>query len=491
MKKNYLRKIATLAMTLPAILLAGCNGGGGEKQSSEEISSIAPSSSIDVGPISVTNPKTVELNLENPAKTSLNGPFTIYTEAGETPELTMNSKGSKATEIPCVYDNMYEAIRVAGYNSTSKKVLQVQDANNVQIFKRMKKSQCYVFDGADYVGTSAGNPAKEYCSSHPESYAICGDASDYYYLGRRDMVEGQSVDETVLETPAGAYNYMFSKGGKGGSDYGYRYATADVHLSEATYKRPTDGGEWNAYIFINMSEGILSDLGLIGTIRNDKCVWFLVRNCSSKMHTAGTSSVERDSKFYVYQDANKYPNCLVTQSKKYDVNTGEFSGFDDLHFEAFIVDDGWVLNITNMTTKAVSTIEDRHTNETGGKLSENTAKTAHNGRALIAASYCPVTGVIWNWNSGAALKNVVWDNIELKKAIVNGDVVDNDIQHYRDLEKSYELYPGTEAYRDGYSQGGYKASHVYATREADGVYASGVSYKKGQKYLSYSVDYSR
>ena len=441
---------------------------------------VSSSSKIEYGP---KNPRVVEFDIENPNKVSLEAPFTILTSEGEAPELSLNENGAKGKDIPDVYDNLYSAIRVAGFNSTSKKALQVQDSNYTQVFIRSKKSVNFLFEIALDLNLSGfgQTPAKKYCASHPESYAIDGQASDYFYLGRRDMLEGQTVNETVLETNAGAYNYMFSKGGSGGTDYGFRYVTADVHLSETTYRVADDGGTWNAYIFINIAENILSDLGMIGTMRGDKCVWMLCRNCSSSTHPAGTSSVERDSKFYVYQTE------YVTASTKYDRDTRTYSGFDDLHFEAFCMDNGWTLNITNLTTKKVYSFTDTHEKD-GQPFPEN--KSPNNGRALIAASYCPVTGTVWNWDSGAALNNVIFDNIEMKKAIVNDGAVDNNIEHYREAHETFALYPGEAYYRDGYSQGGYAASHIFGTHEDNGTYKSGERYVKGSKYLSFSVDYS-
>ncbi|MCQ2742056.1 MAG: hypothetical protein MJ239_01990 [Bacilli bacterium] len=481
MKSNAIKKYRKLLLLAPLTILVACGQGGGNTS--------AISSQQTVESTSVTNPVIIELKSASQEPVELVAPFTIYTPDGETPVLTTDKTGQKTSNIPTQYDNLYAAIRVAGSNATSKNALQVQDANNVQVFKRAKVSQCYVFDGDKYVGTSGQSTAKAYCTAHPTAYAVNGNASDYYYLGRHDMVEGQSVKEDVLETNAGAYNYMFSKGGSGGKDYGYRYATADVHLSETTYRVGEDESTWNAYIFINMHEHILSDLGLIGTLRGNEVRWYLVRNCSSAMHTAGTSSIEHDAKFFVYQDTTKYPNCIVTKSTKYDATTKTYSGFDDLHFEAFTQNDGWTLNITNLRTGVVSTIEDHHTQD-GHALEENTSPNT--GRALIAASYCPVIGNIWNWDSGAALNNVVWDNISLKKAIVDDSgVINNDIEAYRNETVSYPLYPGEDAYRDGYSQGGYKASHEFGTRQEGGEYKSGIKYTAGQKYLSFSVDYGK
>lgn len=496
MKRNC--SLLKIILLMPAVLTAGCGGsspssaGSSLKPSSIEVSSkdvsspIVSSSEIvsssSQEPASRKNPIVIELeDIKKATLTDLEGPYVILDQEGEAAKITLDGTGVKRDDLPNEYDNMYEAIRVAGTNSTSKNVLQVQDTHYVQIYKKAKKSQCYVFDGPKYVGTAGQTTSRSYCLEHPEAYAVDGAAADYFYLGRHDMVENQTVQENVLETFAGAYNYMFSKGGSGAKDLGYRYCTADVLLSEAAYAPTEDGTGWNAYIFINMSEGILADLGLIGIKRATRVEWCLVRNCSSKMHTAGTSGVEKDAKFYVWQDK------VVTYSTKYDSSTGEYSGFDDLHFEAFTLNDGWILNITNLRTKQVYTIQDRHVDSEGKPLEENTEGIS--GRALIAASYCPVVGNVWNWDCGACLNNVIWTNISMKKAIKNDNIISNDIEDYRVLEQSYELYPGSDTYRDGYSQGGYRSYHLYSKFEQDGKLSSGYSFLKNQKFISFSVDY--
>ena len=443
--------------------------------SSSEISSETPTS--EVISYSRANPRVIDEVTENSPTVELVAPFSILDEAGEPAVINYNENGAAASGIPNVYDNMFEAIRVAGTNSTSQKICQVQDANFTQIFKRGKKSSVYVFDGHDYVGNCTETKSKKYINGHPQSYAINGQATDYYYLGRDDMSENLSVTERTLETNAGAYNYMFSKGGDG-SVNGFSYATCDVHLSETIYRPTQDGHGWNAYIFVNLARGLNADLGLIGIFNKGlkRCEWKMVRNCSSTYHSTGTSGVERDARFYVYQDK------MVTYSTIFNEETQECSGFDDLHFEAFAMDNGWTLNITNLRTKMVQSFTDTHSSD------DNTGKAY--GRALIAASYCPVTGNVWNWDCGAKLTNVVFDNIELTRTLDDVSKA-NDIEAYRDTSlERVPLYPDEDAYKEGYSQGAFCSSHLFGSHEEDGSYASGIAFEKGQKYISYSVDYN-
>ena len=106
-------------------------------------------------------------------------------------------------------------------------------------------------------------------------------------------------------------------------------------------------------------------------------------------------------------------------------------------------------------------------------------------RVLVASSYCPVVGNVWNWDCGAKTENVVWDNIKISRSI--GD----DITEYRkDSTIKYDFYPDTDLLRDGYSQGAFASSFEYGTRKEDGKYKSGNTYKKGDKYLIQNVCYT-
>lgn len=430
------------------------------------------------------NPLVITDVEEDSESIALEAPFTILDDQGELVELTMDENGNRASDIANEYDNMYEAIRIAGKNSTSKKICQVQDKNFTQIFKRGKKSEVFVFNEHNYVGQTSQTKAKKYGRLHPFSYVIDGQATDYYYLGRDDMTENLNVTESLLETFAGAYNYMFSKGGDG-SVNGFRYATVDVHLSECIYRPTQDGHDWNAYIFVNLARGLNADLGLIGVFNKfyQRCDWKMVRNCSSTYHSAGTSGVEKDARFYVYQDK------IVTSSTYCDPVTSECSGFDDLHFEAFARDDGWTLNITNLRTNVTQSFTDAHVQTDGSPLKDNQG-LASSGRALIAASYCPVTANVWNWDCGAKLENVIFDNIYLTRGLADPTLA-NEIESYRDEDlERFELFPDTESYHEGYSQGAFCSSHEFGVHEEAGEYSSGVSYGAGQKYISYTVDYN-
>lgn len=463
---NFKRAITILIITLPSLMVNACNSSSGSTQPPEPV-------------YSPYNPHTLEYK-EGVEGIGLVAPYKIYDSEGGAPNLTVMPDGSRPAEIPDTYDDLYRAIRVAGANSTSRYQLQVLDANYVQLFKRAKASDNYLFQEKVFYGLSGQKSAKSFCLSKEHSYAINGIGADYYYLSRTDMVENQIVNEEALETFAGAYNYMFSTNGP---TTGLVYASANVRLSEVTYKAPTDGDGWNAYIFINIAEGINADLGLIGIFNNytKVCDWKLVRNCSSKYHATGTSSVEKDARFYVYQDK------VATSSKHYNAETGECTGFDDLNFEVLGQSWGWTLNVTNLRTGQVLHAEDHHRHEDGSDYTEDVSPSF--GRVLIAASYCPVTLGVWNWDSGAKCINVTWDHIYTASAL-SGLNRDN-IEAYRDESTpKYELYPGSDIFKEGYAQGDYRSYHSFGVREANGTYASGATYEAGDRYLIYGVNYS-
>lgn len=450
------------------------------EESSEEISSEESSEFIPTA----TNPlviKEVDIDSES---IPLIGPFTIYAEDGTKADITKYENGVLGDNIPDTYDNMYTAIRVAGANATTKKILQVQDAAHTQIFIRTSKSKAFLFEGYNYVGETTSKVALEYCLAHDYCYGINGTGTDYHCMSRDDMREGQTLIEKNLETYSGGFNYMFSKGGDTTVN-GYSYATCDVLLSQAAYAPPQDDHHWNAYIFINLGQGITADLGLIGTYdwNRNICNWKMVRNCGSQLHPAESSADPEQGKFTVYQ------NIIVTSSTHYDPATGLCTGFDDLRFEAFAVSNGWELNITNLRTKEVFSIEDKHFNEDGTPHNDNDSDMY--GRALIAASYCPVTANVWNWDCGAVLDNVIFTNIELTRRLSDPDKKDV-IENYRDdsLER-IPLYPDEPSFKEGYSQGDFVANYEFGTFPSDATFPSGFEVEKGQKYITYNIDYHR
>ena len=292
-------------------------------------------------------------------------------------------------------------------------------------------------------------------------------------ISQKDKLEDDNYVQSYARN-----NYMFSKNGVGAGESGqnlngFSYVTATVRMSEMRYRPASDGDGWNAYIFINLRAGIISDLGLIGNLMSDNTVqWRLVRNCTSTSHgTAG---------FLTFPEKG-----IVDQSTKYDAETGEYYGFDDLYFEACGLSNGWLLNITNLRTGQTYSLDERHYQSDGvTPLVENPDSIYY--QALIASSYCPVVGNVWNWDCGAATTNVLWENITMQR------YVDDNIETYRNADDSlkYKFTPDSDYLRDGYSQGAFAASHEFGVYEEDGVYASGATYKKGDTYLSQSVSYT-
>lgn len=471
MKKSILKTFSLLATSL---LIVSCGGVSSETPTTENPTSISTSEQTsEVDKYTRSNPE-VLVGLENKPR-ALVAPFVILNEDGS--ELVKEG-------VTTSFDNWYQAIRIAGQYTKSSQKLQVQDSNCLQIFIQQKASIYFVFTGEKYIGYSDKVSSEAYCKTDVYSYAIAGSGSGFKYLGRRNYEGSNEFTEVELETFSGGYNYMFSKTGVGLTEMknGYSYVTCNVRLSEATYKLTTDGTGWNAYIFINLKANLNSDLGLIGSYNSNlkQIDWKMVRNCSSKQHTSGTSTNEKDAKFYVYHDK------IVTSMKTYNEETKEFSGADDLKFEAIGLSDGWILNITNLRTNVVNSFEDRHTENVDGadvQLAENKGSEVY-FRALLAVSFCPVVANVWNARCGAALRNVVYDEVLISRYI------DDNVDSYRAKDVArYEFYPEEDVFDHGYSQCGDCSNYFYGKHKKDGQYKSGSDYQTNDKYISFSSYY--
>jgi hypothetical protein len=359
-----------------------------------------------------------------------------------------------------VYPSMFSAIHHAAEKGLSTNKVYVKDSNDLVIFKRQAKNMYYMYDGDYYVGTNDSVSALNWADTKSRSYVLDGQGISFVKLGK-ELMEG-SNEPPHYELISGGYNYLFSKQGvmQGGSwiKEGYGYASTYVRLSEATYHPSTDGDGWNAYIFINHSGKYNIDLGLIGNLMDGVVRWRLVRNCSHESHKPTGD------------------NFKVLSSESVTTMTlnenGDYSGADDLFFEVIATVDGWTLNITNLRTNVVSTINEVHPDF----HSESTPYF----RFLLAASYCPVVGDVWNSRSGAYLKNVVFDHIKIARWNSSNDYSNATFE---------DFYPGESTMDYGYSQAADCASFEFGTYESAGNYKSGNSYSKGDKYLIFSTYY--
>ena len=131
MKKN----IYSLFLVLPCLVLTAC--GNKQEPSKSETSEEEVSYSVD-------NPHVVEYK-EGMEGIKLVAPYTVYDENGQLATLTTRDDGSIGSNLPNEYTDLYRAIRLAGANSTSKAPLQVLDANFVQVYKRCKKADNFLF----------------------------------------------------------------------------------------------------------------------------------------------------------------------------------------------------------------------------------------------------------------------------------------------------------------------------------------------------------
>ena len=436
-----IKKISTLLLSLCLIVsLYSC--GGNEESSSETPSSI-PHSSV----------------IESSTKVEDDGPYVYEGTLTVSPYHIYNEDGTEFL----VQENMFDAIRKAGENSKSSNKMYVEDATGLKIFQRQSQSKYWCYDGLHYVGTMSSSEALAWGKTRARAYIVDGKGTGYVFLGAKYYEGSDMSNDIPLELNAGAYNYMFSKAGvmTGGNEWinGYGYMECYCRLSEATYTPTQDDGTWNAYIFINGAGGTTSDLGMIGVIRDGKVVWALVRNCSYSSH------INSGDSFNVL-------GWTPITTMEYDSEKGVYCGADDLFFQCWQTVNGWILKITNLRTNEVFTLNEYHEGMFSGKQQYF--------RFLLAASYCPVVQNVWNARCGASLRNVLFDNIYIARY--------NPSDTY-DKSTFEEFYPGSETMIYGFSQGTDCSSMVYGTYETDGTYASGNSYKAGDKFVSYSCYY--
>ena len=388
------------------------------------------------------------------------GPYTVYNEDG-----TILTGSGLSVSNPNT--SMFNAIRLAGENSGSKNKCYVLDANGLKIFQRQALSNCWCYDGTNFVGTMAQKDAIAWAEGRQKSYVVDGQAKAYVTMGIR-YYEGSDLSKMMagsLEMFSGGYNYMFSDNGVIESDVwtklGFGYMEAYCRLSEAKYMPTTDGTGWNAYIFINGAAGKSCDLGLIGNLNESTNTvnWRLVRNCQSEDHKSTGDS------FMVLNGGTNVTQMTWSEEE------GCYTNGDDLFFQCWQTVDGWVLKITNLTTGRVHTINEYHKDMFAG--------SEQYFRFLLAASYCPVVGNVWNTRCEAYLRNVVFDGVRIARY--------NSTNEYTE-DMMEDFYPG-ENMAYGYSQGTDCSSMIYAKHEEDGTYKSGQTYSKGDKYISYSCYY--
>ena len=404
-----------------------------------------------------TNPETPT----EPTQSVVNVPYVYEGTPTVAPYTIYNADGSL---FKGGFDNLFDAIREAGKNATSKNLMCVKDANELKIFERQSQSKYWCFDGTNFVGTMASKDALKWGETREKCYIINGQGTAYMMVGAKYYDNTDMTQDIPLELNTGAYNYMFSKGRKmvngQWDELGYGYLECNVRLSEATYTETvaTDGA-WNVYVFLNAGAGTTSDLGLIGVVRDGKLVFALCRNCGHSSHKAAN-------------DGFKVFSWEPVTTMEFDEEKGVYCGADDLKFQCWQTIDGWIMHITNLTTNKVYIIEEKHTN-----MFEESAQYM---RFLLAASYVPVVGDIWNARNQASLRNVLFDNVYIARF--------NPTNEYSP-ETFEEFYPGSENMNYGFSQGADCASMITDTYKEDGNYISGQSYKKGERFISFSVYY--
>jgi hypothetical protein len=294
-----------------------------------------------------------------------------------------------------------------------------------------------------------------------------------------------------VELFSGGYSYLYTPqgcaSGEEWSGKSYAYGSTYIRLSEATYKDISEegGGNWNGYAFFNIASSAYNcDLG-IGTYAGGGGAWKITANCSHDEHKNGTA--DNCVGFYTnasgvttydttYAELSKSNSFMVWQN--YVVTTmtkgadGVYSGADDLFMEAFASENSWGVVVTNLRTNEKWGYT--HTHE-----GLNTTQSDYL-RVLLAASYCPVDGNLWNARDGGYLKNVLFEDTRVAKYQTDGD--------YSDVEKEV-FYPGTDAFIEGYTQGADCAALLYGMTDVAGTWKSGKDKMVGTGWISFSSYY--
>lgn len=410
-------------------------------------------------------------------------PYTVYNADGtvcEDPSLGENS-----------FENMFVAIKKCGAVASSKNKAYLQDSNGTIVFQRQGNTKCWVYDGMHFVSNEMSvKEAKIYAQEHPRSYVVNGQGTAYVALGDIQYTENRVGEGELF---SGGYSYLFTpQGCASGSEWSghsYGYGSAYVRLSECTYKDISEsgGGAWNAYVFFNISSSAYNcDLG-IGTYAGGGGAWKITQNCSHLSHDSGTAvcegfyidaagNVSHDDTYAELSSSNRFmvwQNYVVTTMTK--GADGVYSGADDLFLEAYAYENGWYCCVTNLRT-----------NEKWGYThiheGMNTTQSDYM-RVLLAASYCPVEGNLWNARDGGYFKNVVFEDVKVAKYRADGDE-----DGYQSAEKE-NFFFGEDTLFNGFTQAADCASLLYGTTDEAGVWKSGLEKITGSNWFSFSSYY--
>lgn len=428
-------------------LLSGC--GGGASSSSNPVISESGNHSSDTSVASSEGTSSAPSTYVYQG-TAMVSPFKAY-----------NQDGTLIKQ----YSNVYYAIQKASDEGLTSNKTYVLDGANTKVFERTNRNNYYCYDGPNFVGIKPSAEALEWGATRSRCFCINGLGNSMNYLGREDMAGNEPTNTAQLELASGAYNYLYSKEGvysESDPIAGYAYSRCIVRLSEAHYLPSKDGFGWNAYAFLNVAGmGVSMDMGLIGNLdESDNTVhWRPGKNCmATELHTSGDAFMT-------------YPDHLMTQSV-WNEKSQDYTGADDILIEAWADKDGFEFNVKNLRTGALFNHRENHPGINDKALPYY--------RVLLAASYCPVQVPIWNGDCGAKLDNVIFDQVEIARYREDGDY---------SAAEMFDFYPGEECVSHGYSQGAYWASHTSGSYHQDGKYASGLSYQKGQKFVTFNVAY--
>lgn len=311
----------------------------------------------------------------DPSANDYTAPFQIY----DSEEVVF---GEKYTSLFAAIDE----ISISGKTDWT-----VKDNLNKEVFKKSARNNLFMYtDKGFFSQTVNTKEADEFLANNKNSYVINGSGSAYYGFSVTRMNDNKT--ETYgYEYNTGAYLYQFSKGG-------YRKVSQIVHLSESKLKLSENRLiPNNAYFFINTNgSGGACDMGL-------------------------TSADEHNGKVYLFSFGfgngfNVHMDLGTITEFKYDEQTKEYSGADDIYMEYVMDEFGTYLYAKNLSTGVELRCEEL---VAGSTLEENYTKTWKTRPFLQSTSLVPYLKLngrnLWDARCGGYLTDVRYSDLNIYK----------------------------------------------------------------------------
>jgi len=292
---------------------------------------------------------------------------------------------------------LYKAIIYSAQNSKSSDKLYVLDENNVEVFRYTTLEKYYCYLGETYQKTvTTSEEAAAFVKRYKNAYVIDGRGQNFTHLSQTTMPTRSNIDGELF---SGSYMYAYSKTGNQMGTEGFAYVKFTLELSKMKMRMSDNMVEqgWNAYIFVPIVTTYpwsFCDIGLIHGGGSTPGYWNVIFNNNGKMN----SKEDGLATIMTYNEAEDY-----------------YQGTEDLVIEAYVTEEAYCLNLTNLATGQTRFYSDPRPQH----LELNT-RSIH---VILAASYCPVMSgtKVWDPRSGITMENVRFINPIMKKYRADAD----------------------------------------------------------------------